>query len=165
MTDDCSAILHLPTSLAMALQGAGVELLAASLEADMGIQLWDAEGLAFFLNSSTENHFGFEKIAPGLHWQSLAQLCLDERGEPVSPDQFPISAVLATGKSSAEIAVQIVGVTNGRRWIRISAQPLKHPESGVFMVFSTTIDVTESYDERERLQYQAYHKIYLQYIL
>lgn len=159
MTDDSGSILHLPAPVAMALQGAGVELLTASLEADVGIQLWDAEGRAFFLNSSTGNHFGVDNNAPGLYWQSLAQLCLDEREVSLSSDQFPISAVLATGKPSPEITVQIVGVANSKRWLRISAQPLKHPESGALMVLSTTIDVTECYNERERLQYQAYHDI------
>ncbi len=159
MTDDSGAILHLPTSVVMALQGAGVELLTASLEADIGIQLWDADGRAFFLNSSTGNHFGLDNHDPGLYWQSLVQLCLDGKGESISSDQFPISAVLATGKPSPEITVQIVGVTNSRRWLRISAQPLKHPQSGALMVLSTTMDVTDCYRERERLEYQAYHDI------
>jgi hypothetical protein len=48
MTDDCGTVLYFPTSISTALQGAGVELLTASLEADMGIQLWDAQGRAFF---------------------------------------------------------------------------------------------------------------------
>jgi diguanylate cyclase (GGDEF)-like protein len=159
MTDDCDAILHLPPSVAMALQGAGLELLTASLLSDMGIQLWDAEGQALFLNASTGNHFGLNTKAPGLCWQRLARLCLNGRGESVASDRFPISAVLATGKPSPEIIVQIVGVTNQRRWLRISAQPLKHPESGALMVLSSSIDVTESHNERERLQYQAYHDI------
>jgi diguanylate cyclase (GGDEF)-like protein len=157
MIDDRDATLHLPAFVATAIQGAGVELLTASLLSDMGIQLWNAKGRAFFLNTSTGNHFGLDITAPDLSWQSFARLCLNGRGESVSSDQFPISVVLNTGKPSPEITVQIIGVTKKRRWLRISAQPLKHPETGALIVFSTSIDVTESYNEKERLQYQACH--------
>ncbi len=159
MRAENDGILRLPATVARAINGAGVELLEAFLETGIGVQLWDAEGRALFLNPATGEQFGLNVETPGLYWRILAQSCLDERGEVISPEQFPVSVVLRTGKTSPEATVQIVGKEIGRRWFRISAQPISNSGSISKVVLSTTIEITQYIAERERLQYQAHHDL------
>jgi len=137
-----------------------LEMCSLLLSVEEGIQLWDMEGKLLYANPSTCRQFGHEAGCEGKHYSDMAAHCLDEDGDALNPEQFPVAQVLVTGAPCTDVPLQIPAADGQRRWFRVNAKPVNsHWVPGMPAVLSSTVDVTRLIERERALQLQAHYDV------
>ncbi|MBF0447303.1 MAG: EAL domain-containing protein [Magnetococcales bacterium] len=119
-----------------------------------GVQIWDQSGNLLYANPATQNHFGEVDDNSSISTATFVSRCHDENRTIFLNNQFPVSAVIKTGKPSGHTVVQVT--LNKPIWLRLSAYPISFNNGKEPLVLSISHDIS-SILEKSRLLEQRAH--------
>lgn len=120
-----------------------------------GAQVWDSSGTILLSNNAAEKHYGNLRSKEIKSYLTLANLCLDECGIPISNNDFPVAQVINTGKPCTGNIYQISA--QQAIWLRINAYPIISEASELSGVLSTSHDLTSMVVKGLSLEMDAHY--------
>ncbi|MEG3619901.1 EAL domain-containing protein [Magnetovibrio sp. PR-2] len=120
---------------------------------DEGVQTWDKHGNLIYANRASDKYFPNITSQIDLPFSAIINQCLDENGDKLLSQDFPISIVLNGGQIKSHSIVSIG--TDTPKWLEISAFKADKGDHCDCAVVSTTHDVTALVEQSRDLESHA----------
>jgi two-component system CheB/CheR fusion protein len=108
-----------------------------------GIVVVDTEGKITYANPAACQILDMEKDLLGKYYQSHEWRQENERGEPVPPEELPLTIALNQGKTVSNDIHAISTAGKKTKWLSVNAAPLFDENRGLFGAIASFRDITD----------------------